>query len=513
MLTLSIIVKNEERYLKECLESVKDVVDEIVLIDTGSGDGTINIAESYKAQIFHYKWNNDFAAARNFALENSSGDWILYLDADERLSQKSVVKLKKLIKEPRNEAFQCIIKNIDEIGNRPSVMKYVRLFPNDKRLRFEGKIHEQIEPALLKSNFKISDSDIEIIHIGYSLPKEELKEKAKRNLLILQEEYENNPSSYYAFQLGQTYGILENSELAVFFFKEAIKDFNLKNEYKSVAFRFIAINEAEKQNWNAALDYITKSLDYNYEQPINLLAAAKIYLQLKNYDKANKFCTDALEVNRSFQSGNKNSYQAILLDEETIIYEGLNISIQSQNKDAFNFFYDKFRKNRSRKNEKIFELIDILINKKTFSSIDEYTSEICDSNLELILTLIDGYENRIKINFLKSLYPVFQDNSVFLNKYGLVLYNERMLDEAEEMFEKSFALFKNPAAIFYLISVYLSNNKLSKIAPAIKKAESTYSGQKEIIGRLNILKEKIYPHLAPFLTLNIFLYLPIIYLR
>ncbi|MBK7632424.1 MAG: glycosyltransferase family 2 protein [Ignavibacteriales bacterium] len=82
-LSLSMIVKNEERHLARCLSSVKDVVDEIVIVDTGSTDNTIEIAESFNAKIFHFDWVNDFSAARNFALTKCIGNWILYLDADE----------------------------------------------------------------------------------------------------------------------------------------------------------------------------------------------------------------------------------------------------------------------------------------------------------------------------------------------------------------------------------------------------------------------------------------------
>ena len=88
-ITLSMIVKNEERYLRECLESVKDIVSEIVIVDTGSTDSTIKIAKDYGAKLYSFGWINDFSAARNFALSKSTGDWILYLDADERLSENS----------------------------------------------------------------------------------------------------------------------------------------------------------------------------------------------------------------------------------------------------------------------------------------------------------------------------------------------------------------------------------------------------------------------------------------
>lgn len=82
--------KNEERYLAQCLSSVKDVIDEIIIVDTGSTDKTLEIAKSFNAKIFNFDWINDFSAARNFALNKCSGDWILYLDADEELNPKSL---------------------------------------------------------------------------------------------------------------------------------------------------------------------------------------------------------------------------------------------------------------------------------------------------------------------------------------------------------------------------------------------------------------------------------------
>ncbi|MCH8018826.1 glycosyltransferase family 2 protein, partial [candidate division KSB1 bacterium] len=84
-LSLCMIVKNEEEYLQECLESIEDVVDEIIVVDTGSTDRTVEIARQFDAEVHHIPWNDDFAAARNESIKHASGDWILQLDADERL--------------------------------------------------------------------------------------------------------------------------------------------------------------------------------------------------------------------------------------------------------------------------------------------------------------------------------------------------------------------------------------------------------------------------------------------
>lgn len=88
-LTLCMIVKNEERYISRCLSSVQDIVDEIVIADTGSQDNTKDICKSFQARVFDFEWENDFAKARNYALQHAEGDWILMLDADEELDQET----------------------------------------------------------------------------------------------------------------------------------------------------------------------------------------------------------------------------------------------------------------------------------------------------------------------------------------------------------------------------------------------------------------------------------------
>jgi len=93
-LSLCMIVKNEEEYLQECLASVEDVVDEIILVDTGSTDRTVEIAGQFDAEVHHIPWNDDFAAARNESIKHASGDWILQLDADERLDPESKKELR-----------------------------------------------------------------------------------------------------------------------------------------------------------------------------------------------------------------------------------------------------------------------------------------------------------------------------------------------------------------------------------------------------------------------------------
>ncbi|HYF75279.1 MAG TPA: glycosyltransferase family 2 protein, partial [Candidatus Nitrosocosmicus sp.] len=85
--SLCMIVKNEEKFLENCLKSVKDFVDEMIVVDTGSADRTVEIAKSHNARVFYFEWINDFAAARNYALDQATGEYVLVMDADEYLEQ------------------------------------------------------------------------------------------------------------------------------------------------------------------------------------------------------------------------------------------------------------------------------------------------------------------------------------------------------------------------------------------------------------------------------------------
>lgn len=495
MITLSMIVKNEEKHLANCLESVKDVVDEIVLVDTGSIDTTLAIAEKYSAKIFHFEWIHDFAAARNFALEKSTGDWILYLDADECLSKKSIQELKQLTKRKKREAYNCIVNNIDVTSNRPSVMIYPRLFANDRRLRFEGKVHEQIEFSLRRNNITIKNTKIEIDHYGYNLSKDDLKVKAKRNLSILLKQYETEKTSYYAFHLGQTYAILNEKEQAEKYFTEALCDEKFEKTYKSSAYRYLAIHNAERQNYQTAFELINKSLRCDAEQPLALLAASKIYFKLGDAAKAGAFSKSAFEVNRKYLRGEKSSSQNIMIDELTVCYNGLEIALLSKNQPLFNFFYKEYNAlNKSAVAHEL-ELFELLLNDNPIAKdkIATYANLITASNVEVVFALFEAYQwTDSKIELLQSSKERFSENSSFYNKYGLLLLETRNYSEAVTVFEQSMHTNgDDPSTIFYLVSAYYQNGETGKIFRLVADAEKKFASIEQVHSRLQLLKEKL----------------------
>jgi len=196
--SLCMIVKDEEKHLAKCLQSAKTIVDEMIVVDTGSSDRTKELATIFGAKVFDFAWENDFSSARNDSLSKASGDWILVLDADEMISEKDHHFLCNLRQKKNGHprAFSFVTRNyvnrMDLIGFTPNDGSYpeeegagwtpsekVRLFPNDRRSCFENPVHEMIRPALEKNQVPIQKCPVPVHHYG-KLDSEREKEKGER---------------------------------------------------------------------------------------------------------------------------------------------------------------------------------------------------------------------------------------------------------------------------------------------------------------------------------------------
>ncbi|WP_414565886.1 MULTISPECIES: glycosyltransferase [unclassified Anabaena] len=170
-LSLCMIVKNEETTLPKCLSSVQNVVDEMVILDTGSSDRTVYIAQQFGAKLYHFQWSNDFSAARNAALKHVTGDWILVLDADETLTPSIVPQIKSVI-----ESEEYLLLNLvrQEVGAEQSPYSLVsRLFRNHPEIRFERPYHALVDDSVAnilskEPNWQIGYlQGVAILHKGY----------------------------------------------------------------------------------------------------------------------------------------------------------------------------------------------------------------------------------------------------------------------------------------------------------------------------------------------------------
>ncbi|CAG7649192.1 hypothetical protein PAESOLCIP111_05813 [Paenibacillus solanacearum] len=195
--SLCMIVRDEEAFLERCLASAAGIVSEIIIVDTGSVDGSREIAKRFGAEVLEFPWSGDFAAARNAGLQRASGQWILVMDADERLLAVNEAAWASLL---RQDTAGYYVKLISYVGDRTGgdyVTDYAcRLFRNDARIRFEGMIHEEVVTSIRRlpePEGIIRPSPITIAHDGYLEPVLARKNKKRRNMDIIREALRRTP--------------------------------------------------------------------------------------------------------------------------------------------------------------------------------------------------------------------------------------------------------------------------------------------------------------------------------
>jgi glycosyltransferase involved in cell wall biosynthesis/Tfp pilus assembly protein PilF len=224
--SLTMIVKNEERNIGDCLKTAADLVDEIVVVDTGSKDRTKEIATSLGAKVYDFPWCDNFAAARNEALKHATGDWIFWLDADDRITEENRQRAKALFARLGEENVAYMVKCrclADEATRTTSEVDHARLFRNHPQIRWRYRVHEQILPSVERLGGSIRTTDLVVEHTGYQERALE-KEKLKRNLRLLHEDDIENPNDPLTlFNIGWTYQCLGRADEALPFLRRSLE--------------------------------------------------------------------------------------------------------------------------------------------------------------------------------------------------------------------------------------------------------------------------------------------------
>ncbi|CAM4154306.1 glycosyltransferase family 2 protein [Lederbergia lenta] len=231
-ISLCMIVKNEEDCIERCLDSVHALVDEIIIVDTGSTDMTTTLCKKYKAKIYEYSWNQHFAKARNYGLSQATGDWILWLDADEELDKHGKLKIQEALESTDTKVFTLPTINYygDTLANENEAFIHYqpRLFRNNHGIRFYNRIHENLR---LPSGIEGQPIQAQIKHYGYLQGIVNKKQKAKRNMKLLKEELRDQahePSTEY--HLASEYYRNKEYERAFIYINQSILKFLRKGE-------------------------------------------------------------------------------------------------------------------------------------------------------------------------------------------------------------------------------------------------------------------------------------------
>lgn len=261
LLSICMIVKNEEVYIDSCLNSMMPLVNkgiaELIIVDTGSTDKTVEICKKHTDKIYYKKWNNDFSEARNYSISLAKGEYIFIQDADQVIDKKSIDDFINLFKNKDYKNYNAIyikLRNyLDENLKRYSEFRFPLIFRNDGKFKYVGAIHEQ---AAFKT--PVMHTDIQINHYGYIMDVEKKLNKFKRNVDILKKELQVKPNNYYfRFQLAKSYN-------SIGYYKSALREVEyyidlLSNNDK------ISVNDLKYYRTAAQTyyinDYFNKTLD------------------------------------------------------------------------------------------------------------------------------------------------------------------------------------------------------------------------------------------------------------
>ncbi|MEK6868209.1 MAG: tetratricopeptide repeat protein, partial [Nanoarchaeota archaeon] len=294
--------------------SVQGLVDEIIIVDTGSDDGTIAIAQQFTDKIFHFQWSNDFSAARNFALEHASCDWILVLDADELIDKEDHPRIKELVAQEKSAAYFLHQKEYtnnttltgfyySDATNKKKADNYlgyvlvenaIRLFKNTKNIRFSWRIHESVQPFLEKQGLVPSDSGVFIHHYKQEKGEQAQHEKMLRYLAIEEEqirETPDNPKPYY--EVGLIYHALGKYQDAITAFERVIAlQPNERRAYHKLGRSLVKIGDYAK-----ALVVFKKYLTFDETNSDVYGEIGLLFIKRKEYDHAINALTAALQRN------------------------------------------------------------------------------------------------------------------------------------------------------------------------------------------------------------------------
>ena len=313
------IVKNESKNLSRSIESLKTQVDEIIVVDTGSTDNTIDIAKSYGAKVIETEWQDDFSAPRNLAIDSATGDWIIFIDADEFFVKPD--KVRAAVEKLSNTDGIFVMRiDIDEDNNYHEINRdwYLRAFRNVDYLRYRGMIHENVE-NINGGSFprELANEDLLLYHTGYGQTKAE--SKLRRNLSIIQLEakkYGEKPQHYIA--LADCYFGLADYEKTLYYAEKTLTAeirpiTGLASLYRKIFTSMHKLNFPLEDILNVA-DEAIETLPQN---PEFYVERGFIFYVLKQYDKAYTDLKESLNVWHNMLKGSvkKNSYFDYLAED------------------------------------------------------------------------------------------------------------------------------------------------------------------------------------------------------
>lgn len=506
-LSLCMIVKNEEQNLGRCLESVKDIVDEIIIVDTGSTDNTIKIAEKYNAKIFHYKWDNSFANARNFSLSKASKDWILIMDADDELVSEDKEKLLNLINNKNIKLNAFLGETLSYSGDSPDHNIYsnlnIRLIRNGKGYKFQGDIHEQIIPGIEDRNKEgiIGISDIRFYHYRYLTKTVYEKNKRKRNMEIIKKELEKNPdNAFMLYNMGVECSAKGDYIEALKYLEKAYENFNpLSGFSPKLVLKMISCNAILKRYDEClklieeGLKHYPKCTDFEYHKANILFMQNKYSYAIEAAKKCISMGDSPIFLREILGVGTYRPY--FLLGNIYCAIGDLDGAFEA---------YEKSLKLNPKLNDALFKIAEIMasknistneIKKKLESYIDNFDEE---RNLLFSNIFYKLNDFHTAYDYIKKAEEINKNSQKIIFHKGIYLfYLGRYKEALRELYKVIDEKYYNPS-VYCCILCELFTKNYNQVEKLLKITEEFNEPEERMVYKsfIDIMKENRYIKLA-----------------
>ncbi len=290
-MSLCVIARNEEPRIGHCLESAAPYVDEIVVVDTGSTDGTPDVAAAAGALVFKAPWPDSFAAARNASLDAATGKYIFVMDADDVLPKGSGELLRRMVKERAqcDAAFNAQVRippGPSEFS--PSVVDHVKLFPNRADIRYTFRIHEQVLPSLRRVGLPVLPSDLYVVHEHYDRSPEGQARKRLRDFRLLDMDLRDQPNHPFTlFNLGMTYLLATREyEAAAQCLRRSLDGSDWRDSIVRKAYALLTTARVCQEEWGEAITANEQGRSHYPDDAELLFLGGQVYQRLKRFDEA-----------------------------------------------------------------------------------------------------------------------------------------------------------------------------------------------------------------------------------
>ena len=334
-ISLCMIVRNEERVLADCLSSAKPFFNQIVVVDTGSNDATVEIAKSFGAEVYEIPWPDSFASARNESLSHATGDWICWLDADDTLPFSSGENIVGAVLWAPAQIGGLVlpVRFVNDDPEFGSSVDHVKVFRNNQGFQFEGRIHEQILPSLRGKGFDVTRIQAEVLHTGYDVSEEGQTRKRKRDEKLLKLDLEDRPDHpFVLFNLGMTAHYNGEHEDAIKWLEKSVSFAKSGESHVRKAYALWAVSVRELGDSQTALQIVEKGLAEVGDDPELLFHLGLLCTNLSRLEDAAVAYEKVLMTDRSsfFSSSDTGIFGFKTLHNLGNVYSQLNDPVRAK---------------------------------------------------------------------------------------------------------------------------------------------------------------------------------------